>query len=248
MIAIAYSGMMTMKPAMIRVDTRYEMDLMPITSSASISSLMRMAPSSAVAPAPTVAAKPTPATTGAAMRTLISAAKNPVNASPPTMPSQPKPCVTTTHATCPLLPNPRAGAETRPVPRSNARGNRERRTWVVATSAPRSEPDTDRGQHHIDGEQGDHAKHQRLVDRGAHALGAAGNGQAAVTAHQAGDQAECSSLDHRDDHLGQPGDQRQRRDVRAGGHVLQVYAEDVSAHQANADDRTVEQHRHERRR
>ena len=48
--------MITTKPAMIRVDTRYEIDLMPITSRASISSLMRMAPSSAVAPAPTVAA------------------------------------------------------------------------------------------------------------------------------------------------------------------------------------------------
>ena len=36
--------MITTKPAMIRVDTRYEIDLMPITSSASISSLMRMAP------------------------------------------------------------------------------------------------------------------------------------------------------------------------------------------------------------
>ena len=47
---------MTTRPAMIRVVARNEIDLMPITSSASISSLMRMAPSSAVAPAPTVAA------------------------------------------------------------------------------------------------------------------------------------------------------------------------------------------------
>ncbi len=47
---------MTMNPAMMRVDTRYEIDLIPITSRASISSLMRIAPSSAVAPAPTVAA------------------------------------------------------------------------------------------------------------------------------------------------------------------------------------------------
>ena len=91
MIAIAYSGMMTTNPARIRVDTRYEIDLMPITSRASISSLMRMAPSSAVAPAPTVAASACPATTGAAIRTLTSAAKNPVNASTPMLPSEAKP-------------------------------------------------------------------------------------------------------------------------------------------------------------
>ena len=99
MIAIAYSGMMTTKPAMIRVDTRYEIDLMPITSSASISSLIRMAPSSAVAPAPTVAASAWPATTGAAMRTLISAAKNPVNASTPILPSEAKPWMATSERT-----------------------------------------------------------------------------------------------------------------------------------------------------
>ena len=48
--------MITTSPAMIRVVARNEIDLMPITSRASISSLIRMAPSSAVAPAPTVAA------------------------------------------------------------------------------------------------------------------------------------------------------------------------------------------------
>ena len=55
---------MTTDAARIRVDTRYEIDLMPITSSASISSLIRMAPSSAVAPAPTVAASAWPVTIG----------------------------------------------------------------------------------------------------------------------------------------------------------------------------------------
>ena len=68
---------------------------MPITSSASISSLIRMAPSSAVAPAPTVAASAMPVTTGAAMRTLTSAAKNPVNASTPMLPSEAKPWMAT---------------------------------------------------------------------------------------------------------------------------------------------------------
>ena len=80
-------------PARIRVDTRYEIDLMPITSSASISSLIRMAPSSAVAPAPTVAASAWPVTTGATTRTLTSAAKNPVNASTPMLPSEAKPWI-----------------------------------------------------------------------------------------------------------------------------------------------------------
>ena len=68
---------------------------MPITSRASISSLIRMAPNSAVAPAPTVAARAWPATTGAAMRTLISAAKNPVNASTPMLPRDAKPWMAT---------------------------------------------------------------------------------------------------------------------------------------------------------
>ena len=47
---------MTTIPAINRVLAKNEIDLIPITSSASISSLIRMAPSSAVAPAPTVAA------------------------------------------------------------------------------------------------------------------------------------------------------------------------------------------------
>ncbi len=64
---------------------------MPITSRASISSLIRMAPSSAVAPAPTVAASATPVTTGPAIRTLTSAEKNPVNASTPMFPRDAKP-------------------------------------------------------------------------------------------------------------------------------------------------------------
>ena len=89
--AIAYSGMITTRPARIRVETRYEIDLMPMTSSASISSLIRMAPNSAVAPAPTVAASARPATIGAAMRVLASAAKKPVNASTPMLPSDAKP-------------------------------------------------------------------------------------------------------------------------------------------------------------
>ncbi|AMC49179.1 Uncharacterised protein [Mycobacterium tuberculosis] len=89
--ASAYSGMITTSPPRIRVETRNEIDLMPITSSASISSLIRMAPNCAVAPAPTVAASATPETMGAATRVLASAAKNPVNASTPMLPSDAKP-------------------------------------------------------------------------------------------------------------------------------------------------------------
>jgi hypothetical protein len=88
---VAYSGMITMSPARIRVDARNEIDLMPITSSASISSLIRIAPSSAVAPAPTVAASAMPAIRGAAARTSTSAAKKPVNDSMPILPSDAKP-------------------------------------------------------------------------------------------------------------------------------------------------------------
>jgi len=56
---------------------------MPITSSASISSLIRIAPSWAVAPAPMVAASATPAVSGAASRTLKYAEAKPVRASTP---------------------------------------------------------------------------------------------------------------------------------------------------------------------
>ena len=81
----------TASPPRIRAESRHEIDLMPRTSSASISSLIRMAPNWAVAPAPTVAASATPATMGAAMRVFASAAKNPVNASTPMLPSDAKP-------------------------------------------------------------------------------------------------------------------------------------------------------------
>ena len=51
-----YSGITATKPAIIRVVTRNGSDGTPITSSASISSLIRIAPSCAVKPQPTVAA------------------------------------------------------------------------------------------------------------------------------------------------------------------------------------------------
>ena len=63
-----------------------------MASSASISSLIRIAPNWAVTPAPKVAAKPIPATTGAERRTLMNAARNPVSASMPIFPSELYPC------------------------------------------------------------------------------------------------------------------------------------------------------------
>ena len=50
--AIEYSGVIAIIPATIRVDTRYSTGGMPMVSSASISSLMRIAPNCAVTPAP----------------------------------------------------------------------------------------------------------------------------------------------------------------------------------------------------
>ena len=85
---MAYNGVMAIIPATSRVDTRYSIGRMPIDSRASISSLMRIAPSWAVTPAPKVAARPIPATTGAAIRTLMKAARKPVNASIPMLPSE----------------------------------------------------------------------------------------------------------------------------------------------------------------
>ena len=59
-----------MKPAIIRVVTRNGRHGMPMTSRASTSSLIRMAPSCAVKPQPTVAASARPATSGAISRVL----------------------------------------------------------------------------------------------------------------------------------------------------------------------------------
>ncbi len=61
---------MATTPAMMRVVTRYGMERMPMPSRASTSSLMRMAPSWAVKPAPTVAERASPATRGAISRVL----------------------------------------------------------------------------------------------------------------------------------------------------------------------------------
>ncbi|CAG6919130.1 hypothetical protein PICSAR240_04404 [Mycobacterium avium subsp. paratuberculosis] len=58
-----------------------------MTSSASISSLMRIAPNCAVAPAPIVAASARPAVQGAIIRTFKNAERNPVNASTPMLDS-----------------------------------------------------------------------------------------------------------------------------------------------------------------
>ena len=67
---MTYSGMTAMKPAMIRVVTRNGRLGTAMTSSASISSLMRIAPSWAVKPQPTVADSARPATSGAISRVL----------------------------------------------------------------------------------------------------------------------------------------------------------------------------------
>lgn len=59
------------------------MERTPIDSRPSTSSLMRMAPSCAVKPAPTVAERARPATSGAISRVLKYAEMKPVNAAVP---------------------------------------------------------------------------------------------------------------------------------------------------------------------
>ncbi|CAM5738286.1 hypothetical protein SAFG77S_02957 [Streptomyces afghaniensis] len=73
---ITYSGMTATNPAIIRVVTRNGNEGTPMTSSASVSSLMRIAPSWAVKPAPTVAESASPATSGAISRVLKYAERN----------------------------------------------------------------------------------------------------------------------------------------------------------------------------
>ena len=73
-----YNGVIATIPATSLVLTRNEIGRIAMDSSASISWLIRMAPSCAVTPAPKVAARPIPATTGAEIRTLMKAARKPV--------------------------------------------------------------------------------------------------------------------------------------------------------------------------
>src|SRR6202035_862936 len=83
--ATQYNGTTTITPATTRLDAKYATERIPITSNASISSLIRIAPNWAVAPAPIVAANPIAAITGASSRTLKYAEANPVSASTPTL-------------------------------------------------------------------------------------------------------------------------------------------------------------------
>lgn len=89
---IAYSaGMMTTDAATSRGGDQVGDGLDAHHFKASISSEIRMAPISAVAPAPTVAACDWPVTIGAVSRTLTIAARKPVKASTPMLPSEAKP-------------------------------------------------------------------------------------------------------------------------------------------------------------
>ena len=72
-----------MNAAIIRVVTRNGSDGMPITSRASISSLIRIAPSRAVYPHPTVAARAIAETSGATSRVLKYAEMNALNFATP---------------------------------------------------------------------------------------------------------------------------------------------------------------------
>src|ERR1700754_4555753 len=114
--------------------------------------------------------------------------------------------VTMNPPTWPTLSRNRPGDEASRSPLAAALGNRDRRMAVVDMSAPRSESNADGGHDDVAREQRDDAQHQGLVDRGADTLGAAGDGQAAVTTDQAGDQAECQRLDDGGHDLGQGGD------------------------------------------
>ena len=81
---ITYSGMTATNPAMTRHgDEVRACCAHAITSSASISSEIRIAPSCAVKPQPTVAASASPATSGAISRVLKYAEMKPVSADVP---------------------------------------------------------------------------------------------------------------------------------------------------------------------
>ena len=75
--------MTAISPAMMRVVTRNGSDGIAITSRASTSSEIRIAPSWAVKPQPTVAASAMPATSGAISRVLKYADTKPENAAVP---------------------------------------------------------------------------------------------------------------------------------------------------------------------
>ena len=101
---------------------------------------------------------------------------------------------------------------------------------------------TDGRDDHVDHEQRHERIHHRLVDRIAHRLGAAaGDGQAAIARHQAGDQPEQRRLHTGDDHLGHPGQQRDASGERARIHILNEHGKHVAAEDSDDDDQAVEQ-------
>src|ERR1700712_2726995 len=122
----------------------------------------------------------------------------------------------------PTLSTKRTGAPASRSARAEPRGKRAFTTEVVDMSAPRSELDANGGEADVHGEQRDDAQHQGLVDRGADALRAAGDGESAVAPDQAGDETEDQGLYDRDEDFGKARHQRQRRHVRACGDVLDV--------------------------
>src|SRR5437764_6300903 len=81
--AARYNGMILMMAAQILVLTLYVSEGTAMTSSASISSEMRAAPSSAVNDVPTCAASATPATSGVISRVFAQLDTRPVNACAP---------------------------------------------------------------------------------------------------------------------------------------------------------------------
>ena len=100
---MVYSGMTAMKPATMRVETRYGTDGMPMTSRASISSEMRMAPSCAVKPQPTVADSASEVTMGAISRVLTYAERKPVSTEAPICSRAALPCRPTTTPVKPVI-------------------------------------------------------------------------------------------------------------------------------------------------
>src|SRR2546423_5348073 len=254
----------------MRVVTRKGSDGTAITSRASTSSEMRMAPSCAVKPQPTVADSAMAATKGEISRVLKYAEMKPVNALLPSWLSAWYPCRPTSvpvkkvrKQMTPTVPPTTASA---PVPKLTSASSRmtsrryrrsvrgtaaAARAWnsscaprssrITSTALLRDDLEVDRGDHEVQREQQHEGDDHALVDRVADALRPAPGRHSLVGGHDRGHRPEHERLDLAGDQVGRLPERLEAGQVGTRGTVLEHHVEQVAAGHAHDADQPVEQ-------
>src|SRR3989440_7134878 len=242
----------------MRVVTRKGSDGTAMTSSASTSSEIRMAPSCAVNPQPTVADSAIAATSGEISRVLKYAEMNPVNAlepiwlsawypwSPTSVPvkkvrKQITPTVppTTASAPVPKLTSASSRTTSRRYRRSVRGTAAAARAWNSScsprssriTSAPllRYDLEVDRGDHEVEREEQHEGDHHALVDRVADALRPTPGRHSLVGGHDRGHRPEHQRLDLAGHQVGRLAEGLEAGEVCPRCTPLQHHVEQVAA-------------------